>query len=295
LTDTKVTEANSDNAGALGVICGAGELPVAVAQAAREAGRDVFLVGILGLASEPDLSEFDHGIAGIGEFGKIVRLLKEAKCSDVTFAGKVPRPKFSEVRLDARGALALPGIVSAARHGDDVLMRTILEYFEKDGFRVIGTEDAARQLLAPKGIMGSVSPNEQDLADISKALAVVRAMGAHDIGQAAIVCEGVVLTVEAAEGTDAMIERAALLPEALRGTDKARRGVLLKAPKPSQERRMDLPVIGRKTLKLAKAAGLRGIAVEADGALILHRSALTAEADKSGIFLLGFDPEDYPV
>jgi DUF1009 family protein len=123
---------------------------------------------------------------------------------------------------------------------------------------------------------------------------VVRAMGTHDIGQAAIVCEGLVLTVEAAEGTDAMLRRAASLPETLRGTDRARRGVLVKAPKPAQERRVDLPVIGRPTIKLAKAAGLRGIAVQAGGALILQRKALAAEADSAGIFILGFDPEDYP-
>lgn len=289
-----MTESAPRSAGALGIICGSGELPIAIAQAAQEAGREVFLVGISGLASETDLSAFQHGFAGIGEFGKIVRLLKEANCSDITFAGKVPRPKFSDVKVDARGVMALPWIVSAARRGDDALMRTILEYFEKDGFRVLGTDEAARQLLAPKGLLGTVTPTEQDRADIAKAIEVVRAIGVHDVGQAAIVCEGLVLTVEAAEGTDAMMRRAATLPETIRGTDKARRGVLVKAPKPAQERRVDLPVIGRTTLDLAKAAGLRGIAVQAQGALILRRSALAVEANRAGIFVLGFDPADYP-
>jgi DUF1009 family protein len=173
-------------------------------------------------------------------------------------------------------------------------MRTILEYFEKDGFRVLGSDEAARQLLAPQGLLGTVTPTEQDKADIAKAVAVIRAMGAHDIGQAAIVCEGLVLTVEAAEGTDAMLRRAATLPETVRGSDRARRGVLVKAPKPAQERRMDLPVIGSTTLDLAKAAGLRGIAVQAGGALVLQRTALAANADAAGIFILGFGQEDYP-
>lgn len=289
-----MTDSAANAAGALGIIAGGGELPIAIAQAAQESGRDVYLLGIAGLVSEADFAGFRHGFAGIGEFGKIVRLLKDANCSDITFAGKVPRPKFSDVKVDARGVLALPWIVAAARRGDDALMRTILEYFEKDGFRVLGSDEAARQLLAPRGLLGTVIPTAQDKADIAKAVAVIRAMGAHDIGQAAIVCEGLVLTVEAAEGTDAMLRRAATLPETLRGSDRARRGVLVKAPKPAQERRIDLPVIGSTTLDLAKAAGLRGIAVQAGGALILQRTTLAATADAAGIFILGFAQEDYP-
>ena len=289
-----MSDGSAEEQGALGIIAGGGELPTAIAQAASDDGRKVFLVGISGLATEEELSRFPHDFAGIGEFGRFIRLLREAGCGEITFAGKVPRPKFADVKLDMRGAMALPRIIGAARRGDDALMRTILEFFEKDGFRVVGTDEAARRLLAPQGLLGSVAPNDQDTADIAKAIAVVRAMGAHDIGQAAIVCDGVVLSVEAAEGTDAMLRRTAELPEALRGTASARRGVLVKAPKPDQERRVDLPVIGGATLELAKAAGLRGIAIQAKGALILHRRALGTGADEAGMFILGFDAGDHP-
>lgn len=275
---------------ALGIIAGGGALPMAVAQAARDSGREVFLLGIAGMAEQADLNPFPHAMAGIGEVGKAMELLRDAGCAEITFVGRVPRPKFGDLKLDAKGALALPRVLNAARHGDDALMRSILEFFEKDGFHVIGTDEAAAGLLAPQGCLGEMKPDKQDLADISKAADIVQAMGIHDIGQAAVVCEGVALAVEAAEGTDAMLRRVAQMPENLRGTASSRRGVLVKAPKPHQERRVDLPVIGQTTLELVSEAGLKGIAVQAAGALILQRGALTKAADKAGIFLLGFVP-----
>jgi len=275
---------------ALGIIAGGGALPIAVAQAARDSGREVFLLGIAGIAEQADLDPFPHAIAGIGEFGKAMELLREAGCAEITFAGRVPRPKFGDLKLDATGAMALPRVLNAARHGDDALMRSILEFFEKDGFHVIGTDEAAAGLLAPQGCLGEIEPDNQDIADITKATDIVQAMGIYDIGQAAVVCEGVVLAVEAAEGTDAMLQRVARMPETLRGTASIRRGVLVKVPKPNQERRVDLPVIGQTTLELVSEAGLKGIAVQAGGALILQRGVLTSAADKAGIFLLGFSP-----
>jgi len=278
----------------LGIIAGGGALPMAIAEAARESGRDVFVLGIAGMVEEAGLHAFPHAIAGLGEFGKAMKLLREAGCGDITFAGRVPRPKFRDVKLDTKGAMALPWVLNAARRGDDALMRSVLEFFEKDGFRIVGSDEAAARLLAPEGRIGAVEPDNQDAADVNKAIDVVRSMGAHDIGQAAVVCEGVVLAVEAAEGTDAMLRRVAELPETLRGTMSARRGVLVKAPKPNQERRVDLPVIGTATLDLAIAAGLKGIAVQSGGTLILQRVALTAAADKSGIFIIGVSAGELP-
>ncbi len=287
--------AKSSPAGkALGIIAGSGDLPMEVAQAARDSGREVFVLGIAGMAEKADLDPFPHTIAGIGEIGKAMDLLREAGCTEITFAGRVPRLKFGDIKLDSKGALALPRVLNAARRGDDELMRSILEIFEKDGFQIIGTDQAAAELLAPEGRLGKIEPREQDNADITKAFAVVRSMGVYDIGQAAVVCEGVVLAVEAAEGTDAMLRGVAQLPETLRGTESKRRGVLVKAPKPNQERRVDLPVIGQATLELVSAAGLKGIAVQAAGALILQRNAVIADADQAGIFLLGFSSEEIP-
>jgi DUF1009 family protein len=272
----------------LGIIAGGGELPLAIAESARSAGRDVFVLALSG--AEDALSEFPRENSGIGELGKSLSLLKQHGCEEVTFAGRVARPEWSELKLDARGALALPKVAAAALRGDDALMRAMLAIFEKEGFRVIGTAEAAPNLIADAGIYGKYKPDAQALADMEKAREVVRALGQLDIGQAAAVADGLVLAVEAAEGTDAMLERLTNLPNNLRGTSRKRRGVLVKAPKPAQERRVDLPVIGLRTIELASAGGLAGVAVEAGAALLMRKAKLVEEADRAGLFVMAFEP-----
>jgi DUF1009 family protein len=159
--------------------------------------------------------------------------------------------------------------------------------FEKQGFRVTGTSEITRGMLAPAGALGRLEPAPESLADIRHGFKVVSALGALDIGQAAVVAGGLVLAVEAAEGTDAMLTRVAGLPAALRGSAIARRGVLVKAVKPHQERRVDLPVIGVRTIELAAAAGLAGVALQPDGVLILNRSRVIELADDAGLFVYG--------
>ena len=278
----------------LGIIAGSGTLPLAVAEAAQRDGRSVFVLALEGMASPEEVLPFPHGWASLGEIGKAIKLLKQAGCSELTMAGKVPRPEFTKLKLDARGALALPRVIAAAMKGDDALHRTMMLIFEKEGMRVIGPADAARDLLAPLGALGQLEPTQDDDADILHGIRVALALGALDVGQAAVVCQGLVLAVEAAEGTDAMLTRVASLPEALRGTKDHRRGVLVKAAKPHQERRMDLPAIGVRTVEIVAEAGLSGVAIEGGGALIVGRNAVAATADRAGVFVYGFAPEGYP-
>jgi DUF1009 family protein len=272
----------------LGIIAGGGELPLAIAESARSSGRDVFILALSG--ADEGLSQFPGEQAGIGELGKSLALLRKHGCDDVTFAGRVARPDWRALKLDARGAMALPKVAAAALKGDDALMRTMLGIFEKEGFRVVGTMEAAPNLIAAAGVYGRHAPNEQALEDIALARKVIHRLGELDIGQAAAVADGLVLAVEAAEGTDAMLERLPLLSKSLRGTLDNRRGVLVKAPKPAQERRVDLPVIGVRTIELAAAGGLAGVAVEAGAALIMRKAKIVEAADRLGLFVMAFDP-----
>ena len=143
-------------------------------------------------------------------------------------------------------------------------------------------------LLAPVGVWGAVRPNDAHLADMKRAAAIAAAIGHYDVGQGVVVCDGLALAVEAQEGTDAMVRRVSELPLTVRGSPDARRGVLVKRPKPIQERRIDLPTIGVRTIKGAAAAGLAGVAVEAGGALAVRRAELVAAADSAGLFVYGF-------
>jgi hypothetical protein len=268
----------------LGIVAGGGDLPAAIAS---ECARPVFVVALTGSA-DSGIENFPHARAGIGETGKIFRLLRDNGCTDVILAGKVTRPAWGDVKVDTRGALAAPKIIAAALRGDDALLRTISAMFEREGFRIVSAAEAAPALLSGETTITKAKPSEQDKSDIQAAIRIVRELGSLDIGQAAVVCEGLPLAVEAAEGTDAMIKRIVTLPENIRGTPARRRGVLVKAPKPIQDRKTDLPVIGVQTIANAAASGLSGIALEAGGALIVNRKAVIEAADAAGLFVTGF-------
>jgi DUF1009 family protein len=206
-------------------------------------------------------------------------------------AGVVQRPDFSKLAMDLRGISILPRLLLEARKGDDAILRTMVHEFEKEGFRVEGVQDVAGRLTLPAGPLGRISPTDGHLEDIQKALATAKAIGALDIGQGAVVARGLVLAVEAQEGTDAMLRRCAELPTTIRGTPEAPCGVLAKAPKPIQERRVDLPTMGLATVHRAAKAGLAGIVGEAGGMIVLDRDTVIAEADALGLFIYGVSPD----
>jgi len=274
----------------LGLIAGGGELPRAVAMAARKAGRTVFVVPLVGSVTEDWVQDFPHEFLSPGEPGRIIKALKGAGVAEVLLAGKVDRPKFQDLKLDAKGVLLLPKAIAAAKKGDDALLRFIVGICEDEGLTAISVAQAAPALVAEEGVLGAVVPDAEHRADIERAFKIVHAWGALDVGQAAVVCEGLPLSVEAAEGTDAMLLRIPGLRESLRGTADKKRGVLAKALKPLQDAKTDMPVVGVQTVKNAAAAFLAGIAVEAGAALILDKQAVAAEADRLGLFVVGVKP-----
>jgi len=275
---------------ALGLIAGGGELPRAVAMAARNAGRAVFVVPLTGSVTEDWIKDFPHEFLSPGEPGRIIKALKGAGVAEVLLAGKVDRPKFQDLKLDAKGVLLLPKAIAAAKKGDDALLRFIVGICEDAGLTAISVAQAAPALVAEEGVLGAVVPDAEHRADIERAFKIVHALGALDVGQAAVVCEGLALSVEAAEGTDAMLLRIPGLRESLRGTADKKRGVLAKALKPLQDAKTDMPVVGVQTVRNAAAAFLAGIAVEAGAALILDKQAVAAEADRLGLFVVGVKP-----
>jgi UDP-2,3-diacylglucosamine hydrolase len=272
----------------LGLIAGGGSLPVEIATHCQRAGRPFFVVRLKGSAG-PELTRFPGAEVGIAELGKCFKALKRAGCKAVCFAGQVMRPDFRALAPDLRGLRALPGVLTAARKGDDALLRALLGEFEKEGFAVEGAHEVMGDLTLPAGPLGRIRPGPEHAGDIARALEVARAIGGLDIGQGAVVCEGLVLAVEAQEGTDAMLRRVTELPAAIRGAPEAPRGVLAKAPKPIQETRVDLPTIGLGTIQRAARAGLAGVAGEAGGLIVLDREAVIALADELGLFIVGVD------
>jgi DUF1009 family protein len=274
----------------LGIIAGGGDLPRAVAQSAMESGRDVHVLAVRGSADEAWLSDFSHDWMAIGEWGRSVKLLAAAGAEEIVLVGKVDRPTLSEVKFDAKGLLVLPSLLAAARKGDDAMLRVTSDFYGKEGFKVLTAAEAAPGLVMGEGLLGKRRPGDDDWDDIKRAFAIIRALGHLDVGQAAIVCEGLPLCVEAAEGTDAMIARVNSLRKNLHGTPEKKRGVLAKGLKATQDRKTDLPVIGIKTVQGAHEAGLTGIALEAGSSLIMDKRAVAAEADRLGLFVIGVTP-----
>ena len=272
----------------LGLVAGGGGLPIEIARACEASGRPVFVVRLAGMAS-PELARYPGAEVGLAELGRCVKALRAAGCGRVTFAGEVRRPDFAALKPDLRALKYLPAIIAAARKGDDALLRSVLGVFETEGFAVESARDAAGGLILPAGPFGRRRPGRGHLADIAAAMQAARAIGRLDIGQAAVVCDGIVLAVEAQEGTDALLTRCAELPQPLRGSRRRRRGVLAKAPKPGQDRRVDLPTIGARTVEQAAAAGLAGIAGEAGGLLVVDGHAVRAAADRLGLFVIGVE------
>ncbi|MET0293598.1 MAG: UDP-2,3-diacylglucosamine diphosphatase LpxI [Phenylobacterium sp.] len=272
----------------LGLIAGGGALPVEIAGHCERAGRPYFVVRLKGSAGE-ELQAFPGADVGIAELGKCFRALKRAGCKAVCFAGQVMRPDFRAIAPDLRGLVALPAVLAAARKGDDALLRALLGEFEKEGFVVEGAHEVMGDLTLAAGPLGRHAPTPQQASDIARALEVALEIGRLDVGQGAVVCEGLVLAVEAQEGTDAMLRRVAELPAAIRGEPGAPRGVLAKRPKPIQETKVDLPTIGVGTVHQAARAGLAGIAGEAGGLIVLDREAVITLADELGLFIVGVE------
>lgn len=264
----------------LGILAGSGELPQRLIEACRTTGRPVFVLAFQGAADPAALDEVPHAWIRLGAAGEGMRLLHENGVVELVMAGGVPRPSLWSLRPDWRAAKFFAKIGYRAL-GDDGLLRAVIKELEEEGFRIVGADTVLGDALAPLGPFGKHIPDEQAASDIATGLEVVRALGALDVGQAAVVQLGIVLGVEAIEGTDALIARCGQLKREGPG------GVLVKIAKPGQERRADLPTIGKATVTAAAAAGLRGIAVEAGSTLVIDRAAVTAAADAAGLFVVG--------
>jgi len=268
----------------LGLVAGGGVLPRRVIERCRAEGRDVFVVALKGQADPDAVGDVPHTWIPLGAPGRGLRALRRAACHEMVLAGPVRRPSLTELRPDWT---AMRFFASLGRRalGDDGLLRAVIRALETEGFRVRGLQEILGDVLAPTGALGAVAPDATAREDIRRGRAVAGALGRADVGQAVVVQQGLVLGVEAIEGTDALVRRCAALHRAGPG------GVLVKLPKPGQDSRADLPAIGPATIATAAASGLRGLAVAADATLLVDPDATIAAADRHRLFLQGLAPE----
>lgn len=271
--------------GPLGIIAGAGALPRLIAEA--QGARPHLVCAFEGIA--PDwIGAHPNVVVPFEKPGRLFGALRQAGVTRLVMVGGMSRPKLRPLGFDRTAVGLAPRILPLLGKGDDALLRGLAEVFEAEGFRMIGVQDVLDDLVAPAGPLSAVRATEAQHADIARAAEIVGALGALDLGQAAVVEHGLCLGVEAIQGTDALLDAVARTPDTLRAAPGGRAGVLFKAPKPRQDRRLDLPAIGPETVRRAAHAGLAGIAVRAGGVLLIDREAIVAEADRSGLFLHGW-------
>jgi DUF1009 family protein len=273
--------------GPLALVCGGGSLPLAVADFVAARGREVLLFPLQGIARPEDYARRPHTWVRIAKFGAFARAARAAGCHELVLIGSLVRPAFWQLRFDLTTLKLLPRIAAAYRGGDDHLLSSGARLIEEQGFRVLGAHEVAPEILVSEGPLGSAQPNARDLADIALGLDYLHATGPFDVGQAVVVAGRHVLAVEAAEGTDQMLERIAALRASGRIGASTVGGVLVKAPKRGQDRRFDLPSIGPLTVQGAARAGLAGIAVVAGESIIAEPALLVQAADQANIFVVG--------
>lgn len=273
-------------AGPLAIIAGAGALPRVAADHVLRSGREVFLIAVEG-ETDADLAAYPHAVVRIGAAGRLKELLLARGCRDVMMIGRFRRPRFSEIDWDMGTVRALSNIMRLRFGGDDQVVNGVVHIFESEGFRIVGPREVLPGLVAPEGPVGRVRPSRQARADIARGFEAIRRMGPLDIGQAVVVLAHRVVAVEAAEGTDAMIERCADLRRTGRLAAPPPSGVLVKAAKPGQELRLDMPVVGVQTVRAAIAAGLEGMAIEAGAVMLPDLDELRGLADETGLFVVG--------
>ena len=266
----------------LGIIAGGGDLPGRLVEACRSSGRPCFVLAYKGMGDIDSVTP--DAWADIGKVGDTFALLQDAGCGEVVLAGPIRRPKLSALRLDKRGRAMLAKIARVWGR-DDALLSLVVSELESEGFRVVGADDVLSDLLANAGPLGELSPDAQATIDIEIGVKVIAALGTLDIAQAVVVQQGRVLGIEAAEGTDALIERCAPLQ-----SDDGPRAVLVKLRKPGQERRVDLPTIGGATIMRAADAGFAGIAIESQGTLVMDLNSVVASADRRRLFVVAISP-----
>jgi DUF1009 family protein len=271
----------------LGIVSGSGTLPFAVADAVIRRGRSVVLFALHGVTDTTRVTNYAHRWVSVGQGGKLIKEMRAQGCHDIAFIGGLVRPPFWKMRLGFDTLAMLPTIISMFRGGDDHLLRGFSRIAAHYGFRVVAAHEVAPEILMPEGQLTKRKPSEADIADVALGLDLLRAIGHFDVGQATVVANRHVIAVEGAEGTDAMLRRIAEMRRNGRIHSSNGSGVLVKAPKPDQDRRFDLPAIGPKTVEAAKVAGLGGIAVLAGETLVAELEQLIAAADAAGLFVTG--------
>ncbi|MEY3196863.1 MAG: hypothetical protein RLZZ59_229 [Pseudomonadota bacterium] len=255
----------------LGIIAAHGALPIIVASHSKKA----VVACLTGITKKSDFSEHIAEEFQIGKVSSILNFFKKHNVKNIVICGHIKRPNLSDIAVDTKGALLLSKILASKLLGDDKLLRIVAEYIEKEGFSIKSPMDYIHQ----KKIVTKIKPSKRNLHDIEIGMNASKTLGSLDIGQSVIIENGVVIAVEAAEGTDELIKRSKNLAK------KTKSAIVVKSMKPNQDPRLDTPVIGVNTIVMLYENNFAGIAIENSGVIVINPEDVLKKANELGIFI----------
>jgi UDP-2,3-diacylglucosamine hydrolase len=223
-----------------------------------------------------DINSFS---VSIGQFGKIINILKSKNCQKVLFAGKVKKPKFSKIRLDLKGVFYMPRIIKSSKLGDAAILKEIINILKKEKIVTVSSLFFNPELTLKKGSYTKIQPNKNDKTDIKKAITTLNTLGKYNFSQGTVVRNKKIIAIEGIGGTQQMLKNC-------RGKKFRNNGVLVKLPKKKQDIRIDLPTVGLKTLTQCKSAGLKGIVLKSKQNIFLEKKKCISFANKNKMFII---------
>ena len=260
----------------IGLIFGDTNFPIEILKKVKKKGLSYLIID-LSKSKKFKKDRNSHSIS-IGQFGKIINILKKNKCKKVLFAGKVTKPNFSKLKLDLKGIYYMPRIIKNSKLGDAAILKEIIKILSEQSIKTISSTSFNPELSLKKGNYSKINPNEEDKKNIIKAIRTLKKLGKYNYSQGTVVKNKKVIAIEGKGGTEKMLIKC-------KSKKYTNTGVLVKFPKKKQDLRVDLPAAGLKTLKQCKTAGLKGIVLKSNQNVFLEKKKCISFANKNKMFI----------
>ena len=259
----------------IGLIFGDTNFPIQILKKIKKRNLKYLIIDLTNGRFKKDKNSYK---VSIGQFGKIIKILKDNKCKKVLFAGKVKRPSFSRIKLDFKGVYYIRRIIQSSRLGDAAILKEIINILKQENIRTLNSLTFNSELTLKKGNYSRIIPNKEDKIDIKKAIIILSRLGKYNFSQGAVVRNAKVVAVEGRSGTHKMLKKC-------KSKKFRNKGVLVKFPKKKQDLRIDLPTVGLKTLMQCKLAGLKGIVLKSRKNIFLDKKKCINFANKNKMFI----------
>ena len=260
----------------IGLIFGETHFPIQILKKVKKKHLKYLIIDLTKGRFKKDKHSYN---VSIGQFGKIIKILKDNKCKKVLFAGKVKKPNFSKLRLDFKGLYYIPRIIKNSKLGDAAILKEIIKILKQERISTVSSLTFNPELTLKKGNYSRVKPNKEDKIDIKKAITTLSRLGKYNFSQGAVVRNRKVVAIEGRGGTQKMLKRC-------KSKKFRKKGVLVKFPKKKQDLRIDLPTVGLKTLTQCKLSGLKGIVLKSKQNVFLERKKCISFANKNKMFII---------